>query len=153
MAFSMAKYGMELRLNLSLTEDEEAEVVIPNSDWNCKEDSRVFVHDLPLSQHTRAMAKYIGNIIGIFLDIELPENGLVWSSALKLRVSLDVSKPLKRALRLFSAQGIEKLVTLTYDRLPNFCYLCGCLGHIAKFCPKCYEDDFIDPGESLPYGP
>ncbi|KAL0352102.1 UNVERIFIED_CONTAM: hypothetical protein Scaly_1598900 [Sesamum calycinum] len=113
----------------------------------------VFVHDLPLSQHTRAMAKHIGNKIGIFLDIELPENGLVWSSTLKLRVSLDVSKPLKSALRLFSAQGIEKLVTLTYNRLPNFCYLCGCLGHIAKFCPKCYKDDFIDPGESLPYGP
>ncbi|KAK4394098.1 hypothetical protein Sango_1880600 [Sesamum angolense] len=99
------------------------------------------------------MAKHIGNRIGRFLDIELPENGLVWSSALKLKVSLDVSKPLKRALRLFSAQGNEKLVTLTYDRLPNFCYLCGCLGHIAKFCLKHYEDDFIDPGESLPCGP
>ncbi|KAK4404354.1 hypothetical protein Sango_0804000 [Sesamum angolense] len=180
MVFSMAKYGMELGPNLSLTEDEEARVVIPNSDWNCKEDSRgfelalvgrflshrntnfdalrntllsilqpvkgmtlrriskdrfcihfnhqldlqrtlegrpwtfkknlriinpiqqnsnpteicldwypftVFVHDLPLSQHTRAMAKHIGNIIGRFLDIELPENGLVWSSALKLKNS------------------------------------------------------------------
>ncbi|KAK4415969.1 hypothetical protein Salat_2704300 [Sesamum alatum] len=36
-------------------------------------------------------------------------------------------------------------------RLPNYYYLCGVLGHIAKFFPLRYEDDFEDPGETLPY--
>ncbi|KAL0408317.1 UNVERIFIED_CONTAM: hypothetical protein Sradi_1766100 [Sesamum radiatum] len=113
----------------------------------------VYVHDLSLSQHNPAMAKHIGNHIGRYLDIEHHENGFGWSSTFKIRIALDVTRPLKRALRLRNDQGDNKLVTFTYDRLPNFCYLCGCLGHIAKFCPKRYEDDFVDPGEALSFGP
>ncbi|KAL0329374.1 UNVERIFIED_CONTAM: hypothetical protein Sradi_4924100 [Sesamum radiatum] len=30
--------------------------------------------------------------------------------------------------------GEEHVVTFTYERLPNFSYLCGCLGHIPKYC-------------------
>ncbi|KAL0443965.1 UNVERIFIED_CONTAM: hypothetical protein Slati_2119200 [Sesamum latifolium] len=61
--------------------------------------------------------------------------------------------PLPRALKLRTTMCEEQLVTFTYERLPNFCYLCGCLGHIAKYCSKQYEDGFHDPGTETPFGP
>ncbi|KAL0402253.1 UNVERIFIED_CONTAM: hypothetical protein Slati_4255200 [Sesamum latifolium] len=43
-------------------------------------------------------------------------------------------------------------VSFTYERLPNFFYLCGRLRHLSKFCSKRYESDFVDPGDDTPYG-
>ncbi|KAL0370779.1 UNVERIFIED_CONTAM: hypothetical protein Sangu_0396000 [Sesamum angustifolium] len=88
----------------------------------------VYVHDIPLSLQTREMANNIGNKLGQFLDTELYEYGSNWSSDWRLRINLNVSRPLKRAIRLRSAEGEGKLVTFTYEKLPNFCYLCGTLG-------------------------
>ncbi|KAL0322780.1 UNVERIFIED_CONTAM: Vacuolar protein sorting-associated protein [Sesamum angustifolium] len=113
----------------------------------------VFVHDLPLTRQTRDIAEHIGNKLGQFIDMELSEQGHNWSSAWKLRISLNTSQPLKRALRLRTMTGADLLVTFTYARLPNFCYLCGKIGHIAKYCPLRYEEDFVDPGGAAPYGP
>ncbi|KAL0326615.1 UNVERIFIED_CONTAM: hypothetical protein Sangu_1739500 [Sesamum angustifolium] len=113
----------------------------------------VFVHDLPLPRQTRDIAEHIGNKLGQFIDMELSEQGHNWSSAWKLRISLNTSQPLKRALRLRTMTGADLLVTFTYARLPNFCYLCGKIGHIAKILPTRYEEDFVDPGDAAPYGP
>ncbi|KAL0355630.1 UNVERIFIED_CONTAM: hypothetical protein Sradi_4009900 [Sesamum radiatum] len=120
-----------------------------NLDW-CP--FTVHVHNLPLLQHTRNMAEFIGNKIGRFLDYEIREHDSNWSSDMRLKFAMDITKPLKRALRLITPQWEDLLVTFTYDRLPNFCYLCGLLGHIAKFCRLRYEEDFVDLGDSYPYG-
>ncbi|KAL0321162.1 UNVERIFIED_CONTAM: hypothetical protein Sradi_5377700 [Sesamum radiatum] len=113
----------------------------------------IHVHDLPLTQHNRNMAEFIGGKIGKFLEYELHEHVLNWSPTMRMRVAMNISKPLKRAMRLCSPTGESFLVTFSYERLPNYCYMCGILGHIAKFCPLRYEDDFEEPREALPYGP
>ncbi|KAL0420716.1 UNVERIFIED_CONTAM: hypothetical protein Slati_3094500 [Sesamum latifolium] len=33
------------------------------------------------------------------------------------------------------------------------CYLCGKLGHIAKYCETVFVDGFVDPSANTPYGP
>ncbi|KAL0329500.1 UNVERIFIED_CONTAM: putative mitochondrial protein [Sesamum radiatum] len=35
----------------------------------------------------------------------------------------------------------------------NFCYLCGKLGHISKWCDSRFQSELVDPGENSPYGP
>ncbi|KAL0439063.1 UNVERIFIED_CONTAM: hypothetical protein Slati_2389300 [Sesamum latifolium] len=76
-----------------------------------------------------------------------------WGSTLRIRVALNVNAPLKRALKFSSGGGEELLVHLTYERLSNFCYLCGKLGHIGKYCELHFASDFMDPGSDSSYGP
>ncbi|KAL0444003.1 UNVERIFIED_CONTAM: hypothetical protein Slati_2123000 [Sesamum latifolium] len=54
---------------------------------------------------------------------------------MQIWASLNVNLPLRRALKLRSSDG-KDVVCFTYERLPNFCYLCGCFGHIDKYCEE-----------------
>ncbi|KAK4430657.1 hypothetical protein Salat_1366400 [Sesamum alatum] len=120
-----------------------------NLDW-C--DFFVHAHDLPIGKMTKPIAQFIGNQIGIFKDVDMDDTGGSWGATLRIRVSLDVTKPLLRVLKIRTPFGNEQLITFTLERLPNFCYLCGCLGHLSKFFPRRFDDDFVDPGEDTPYG-
>lgn len=68
---------------------------------------------------------------------------------MRIRVKVDITKPLKRALRVKCANGESLMVTFTYERLPNFCYRCGVIGHLLKSCRIEFEIEAIsgDPQE------
>ncbi|KAL0285026.1 UNVERIFIED_CONTAM: hypothetical protein Sangu_2797100 [Sesamum angustifolium] len=87
------------------------------------------------------------------MEVDMDGAGQVWGSSMRLRVSIDVTKPLKRVLKLRTTLGDEQLLSFSYERLPNFCYLCGCLGHLSKFCELRFSDDFVDSGDAAPFGP
>ncbi|KAL0355667.1 UNVERIFIED_CONTAM: hypothetical protein Sradi_4013600 [Sesamum radiatum] len=131
----------------SITADENP--MHTNLDW-C--DFHVHAHDLPLSKMTRPVAQFIGNQIGLFKDVDMDDNGGVWGASLRIRVSLNVTQPLPRVLKIRTPLGDEQLVSFTLERLLNFCYLCGCMGHQSKFCPTRFEEGFQDPGDATPYG-
>ncbi|KAL0439587.1 UNVERIFIED_CONTAM: hypothetical protein Slati_2441700 [Sesamum latifolium] len=94
----------------------------------------VHVHGLSLRRMSRHMVEFIGNQLGKFRDVELDNGSQVWGSSLRIRVGLNVNKPLRRVLKLHTVLGAESTISFTYERLPNFCYWCGHLGHIMKFC-------------------
>ncbi|KAK4434913.1 hypothetical protein Salat_0654200 [Sesamum alatum] len=98
-------------------------------DW-C--DFYMHVHDLPLSMMNLGVATLIGNRIGRFRDMDMDDTGCTWGATLRLRVAINVTRPLSRAIPISSTLGDELLLHLTYERLPNSCCLCGKLGHIAK---------------------
>ncbi|KAK4387744.1 hypothetical protein Sango_2381000 [Sesamum angolense] len=100
---------------------------------------------------TRDVAAFIGNKLGKFKEVDLDSNGEVWGSSVRIQVSVDITKPLKRALKIRKL-GDEHLVTFTYERLPNFCYLSGVLGHLSRQCEVQLQEAFCDPGEHAPYG-
>ncbi|KAL0326209.1 UNVERIFIED_CONTAM: hypothetical protein Sradi_5190200 [Sesamum radiatum] len=113
----------------------------------------VHVHGLPLSKMLRDMAIFIGNYLGRFVEVDMDTAGHVWGSHIRIRISIDITKPLKRVLKLRTTLGDEQLLSFAYERLPNFCYLCGCLGHLSKFCELRFSEDFVDPGDATPFGP
>ncbi|KAK4381931.1 hypothetical protein Sango_2920200 [Sesamum angolense] len=113
----------------------------------------VLVHDLPLRKITRDIAELIGNQIGKFIDVDMEDKAVIWGFSLRIRVALNVNKPLQRVLKLCTTLGDQKLISFTYGRLPNYCYLCGHLGHISKQCDVQFQEGFVDPGENTPFGP
>ncbi|KAL0367991.1 UNVERIFIED_CONTAM: hypothetical protein Scaly_1018000 [Sesamum calycinum] len=121
-----------------------------NLDWAA---FHIHVHGLPLSKMWKEMAQFIGNQVGRFVDVDMDSAGNVWGSSIRIQVSVDVTKPLKRVLKIRTSLGDEHLLSFTYERLPNICYLCGCLGHLSKFCELRFAEDFTDPGEDTPFGP
>ncbi|CAN1782927.1 hypothetical protein LINPERHAP1_LOCUS16092 [Linum perenne] len=53
---------------------------------------------------------------------------------MRLRVRLDIRDPLKIEKKIKRLNGDWLLVKFRYERLPNFCYICGCMGHIDRHC-------------------
>ncbi|TXG51459.1 hypothetical protein EZV62_023983 [Acer yangbiense] len=89
---------------------------------------------------------------GCVIDIPT-ESKDCWGKFMKVKVQIDISKPLKRWLRLkLDKSNNIVMVSLKYERLPKFCYVCGRIGHASKNCSD--EEAKIEAlkGESTKYG-
>ncbi|KAK5811813.1 hypothetical protein PVK06_027186 [Gossypium arboreum] len=51
---------------------------------------------------------------------------------MRIKVKIDVLKPLKRVARVVDKDGGEKIGVIKYERLPDFYYVCGLIGHTIK---------------------
>ena len=58
---------------------------------------------------------------------------------MRIKVDLQLDKPLRRRGRVASDDGEKFWVNFKYERLPTFCYLCGRLGHDDKHCRENFE--------------
>ena len=53
---------------------------------------------------------------------------------IRIRVDMPIDKPLRRGGNIVNIEGEKFWVSFKYERLPNFCFLCGLLGHDKKHC-------------------
>ncbi|PWA79597.1 hypothetical protein CTI12_AA205220 [Artemisia annua] len=89
--------------------------------------------NLPFSRRNEMYVRTIAGRLGSVLDVDtrrLKEG----SKYIRVRVIIDVSKPLCRHIPVMNRQNEKVMVGLCYERLPNFCYWCGHLGHTFKEC-------------------
>ncbi|XP_068340395.1 uncharacterized protein [Pyrus communis] len=107
------------------------------------------VKGLLLAYMTRHMGQFIGNQIGEHVLIDQSRKGDVQGTILRIRVVIDITKPLRRSL-LFSIKGSMVSIDLRYEKVPITCFLCGLIGHIEDQCEqyKGKNDDDL----SKPYG-
>jgi len=56
------------------------------------------------------------------------------SQFMRVRVSVDITKPLCRGRKIGLSNGDDSWVSFKYERLPNLCYWCGRLTHHDKKC-------------------
>lgn len=52
---------------------------------------------------------------------------------MRLRVRLDVCLPLKKGKVIILPGGVSTMVTFKFEKLPNFCFICGLLEHVERF--------------------
>ncbi|XVF51709.1 hypothetical protein PTKIN_Ptkin04bG0206200 [Pterospermum kingtungense] len=78
-------------------------------------------------------------IIGEVLEVEMSEKRRVWGKWIRVRVVIDVTKPLKKGCWLTIIGGKRVWTTFKFERLPDFCFVCGRLTHLEKDCQKAVE--------------
>ncbi|KAL5757093.1 hypothetical protein ACOSQ2_021839 [Xanthoceras sorbifolium] len=111
------------------------------------------IHNIPLICMTKQIGFQLGQHIGTVKEIDVGSSGDYFGKFLRIRVCVDIQKPLHKALRV-KLDGVnkEKTLLLKYERLPEHCYLCGMLGHSFRECSQCDESNFNGDVSTLPYG-
>ncbi|KAM6578787.1 hypothetical protein CsatB_030624 [Cannabis sativa] len=101
-------------------------------------DMWVQLHNLQSGNMTLSVVTTLGNYIGSFVESD-PNNFVgVWRDYLRVRVRLDVRKPIKRRMKIINEDSSWYWVNFKYERMPTFCFICGIIGHSEKFCRRLF---------------
>ncbi|KAM6550863.1 hypothetical protein CsatB_000671 [Cannabis sativa] len=113
-----------------------------------KLDIWVQVFDLQPGCMSDSVLRNIAKVMGLFVESD-PKNFLgVWRDYFRVRVTIDINKPLRRRMRLTKPDGTTFWATFKYERAPTFCFICGIIGHSERFCVKLFDkplDQIVKP--------
>ncbi|KAK8662393.1 hypothetical protein V6N13_091971 [Hibiscus sabdariffa] len=81
------------------------------------------------------MGERIGDRFGSTVAVDMRPGDGRWGEYLRIRVKLDISKPLRRIIFVGKREdGSSRACSVKYERLPNFCFWCGVIGHQHGVC-------------------
>lgn len=110
----------------------------------------VQIYDLQPGFMSEKVLMEVGNQIGVFVH-SCPSNFKgSWREYMRIRVTMDLSKPLKRRMKLRKAGNEWFWINFKYENAPTFCFICGILGHGEKFCSQLFEK--LEEEITRPYG-
>ncbi|KAF5451933.1 hypothetical protein F2P56_026987 [Juglans regia] len=113
----------------------------------------VRIHDLPIMARNWKMGHIVGKEVGSVVEVDLEKDALAWGEYLRIRVKLDVTKPLLRGKKVCVGSSNPFWVRFSYEPLPNFRYICGTLGHNHKECNQWRPLMEKFSVSEFPYGP
>ncbi|XP_026399286.1 uncharacterized protein LOC113295152 [Papaver somniferum] len=101
------------------------------------------IYGLPLSMLN---AEKVASIVSIFGTPESIQKSLAakWGKFAKLRVKIDITKPLPKDMEITLKSKRKIKITFRYEKVPRLCFHCGFFGHLMKQCPhlsKKLEED------------
>lgn len=99
----------------------------------------VQVYDLPIGFNSEFILQSVGNFVGKFQRSDPKNFQGLWRNYVRIKVAINVNKPLKSQMRIKKAGGEWMWIKFKYERLPSFCFYCGLLGHSEKFCVKLFD--------------
>lgn len=94
------------------------------------------IHDLPKGFMSKVVGKQLGDSFGEFVQYDAKNNSSIWMEYMRLKIRVDVRKPLKRRKKVKRKDGKEFVVTCKYERLGDFCFICGLVSHTERFCKR-----------------
>lgn len=105
---------------------------------------------LLLACMSQAVGATIGATVRVVEEVDTDDEGIGWGEFLRVRIRMDLSKPLARgrSLKLF---GKTVWVTFKYERLPRICFHCGVIRHGKHSCLE--RPSFRVQGATTEFGP
>lgn len=89
---------------------------------------------------TEEVGKDVGNSLGRCIETDKRSWLLEQAKFMHVRVDLPNDKPLRRGGNIVNLDGDKVWISFKYERLPNFCFHCGILGHDQKHYPSLPSD-------------
>jgi hypothetical protein len=93
----------------------------------------VRMSNLPLACMSREVGISIGSSVGAVEDVDVADDGVGWGEFLRVRIVLDLSKPLPRG-RTIRVRDTPVWVPFKYEKIPKFCFKCGVVRHGDRGC-------------------
>lgn len=93
------------------------------------------MHNLPLDCMSLAIGRQIGNTVGQVEVVDVDEKGMGWGEFLRVKIKIDLSKPLPRG-RVLKVREAPRWIAFKYEKLPKYCYQCGLIKHGVTGCAK-----------------
>lgn len=81
-----------------------------------------------------------------------PQMTAKWGKYAKVRVRLDITKPIPKDMVVTLKSKKKIPITFRYEKLPRLCFYCGFFGHLMKQClhlSKKLEEDNTLPTEEI----
>jgi hypothetical protein len=95
----------------------------------------VQVHDMPIVCMNKAVGTKIGSSMGTLEDVDVAGDGMGWGSYLRLTSDFRHHESLWIRGRALKLGQKSTWVEFKYEKLPLFCFRCGCIAHGPKGCP------------------
>ena len=83
----------------------------------------VQIWGLPFELMSDEVGRELGNNIGRFIEVDRRARHSNQVKSMKIRVDLQLDKPLRRGGKIASVEGEKFWVNFKYERLPNFFFL------------------------------
>ena len=80
---------------------------------------------------SKEVGRKIGKVFKEVKEVLIPHSGGKEGKHLKLLVNAYMTQPLLRGTTV-KMNGMLKWVSFRYERVPDFCYKCGIIGHYEK---------------------
>lgn len=98
------------------------------------------VYCIPRGLLSENILRSVGNSVGKFIRMDTNALDGVWKPYTRIRVMINVEKPLKRRLKIKREGDSWNWVNFKYEQLGTFCFVCGILGHSERDCNIIYEN-------------
>lgn len=93
----------------------------------------VQIHDLPKGFMSELVEKQLGDFYGEFMQYDAKNNSIIWMKYMRIKIKLDVRKPLKRKKKIKRRDGSEFKVSANMNVLGIFVlYADLCLTQILQ---------------------
>ncbi|KAL5756425.1 hypothetical protein ACOSP7_020855 [Xanthoceras sorbifolium] len=113
----------------------------------------VQISNVPLMCMTRDIGLFLGKQIGVVCDIDVGASGIVWVNTFELGLEVDVNKPLKRYVRVKLGEPPSVvMMLLRYEKLLEYCFWCGLIGHSVRECVSVSYDPVKEGGDKARFG-
>lgn len=98
------------------------------------------IHDLRAIFMFEKIIKEVGNNnIGEFVESCQWNVVGVWKEYMKVRFTIDLTKPLKRRMKIRKSGNEWRWIVFKYENVTPFCFIFGLLGHSKKFCSRIFD--------------